>query len=240
MQLPPQRRVNCRPNAESRLPMLAPVLVEGMSLDELEEMAQRCNPALAQAAARVEAARGEWLQAGLYPNPRGGYLASEINDEHQAGQQGAFFGQEIVTAGKLRRSRDAAAQAVRQAECALAAGRCRVLSDVRRAFYDALVAQRSVELTGQLVRVGQEGERAAESLLRAKEVSRVDVLQARIEADSARILAEKARNRLAGRLAEPGGRRWRRRHAAGPAVGRDSRRPGPVDVGRGDPSRALR
>ena len=37
--------------------------------------------------------------------------------------------------------------------------------------------------------------RAAESLLQAKEVSRVDVLQARIEADSARILAEKARNR---------------------------------------------
>jgi cobalt-zinc-cadmium efflux system outer membrane protein len=168
---------------------------EGMSLGELEEIAQRCNPVLALAAARVEAARGEWLQAGLYPNPRAGYLASEINDEHQAGQQGAFFGQEIVTAGKLRRNRDVAAQTVRQAECALAAQRCRVLSDVRRAFYDALVAQRSVELTGQLVRVGQEGERAAESLLRAKEVSRVDLLQARIEADSARILAEKARNR---------------------------------------------
>jgi cobalt-zinc-cadmium efflux system outer membrane protein len=173
----------------------APVLAEPMSLEALEAIAQRCNPVLAQAAARVEAARGEWLQVGLYPNPQAGYLASEINDEHQAGQQGAFFGQEIVTNGKLQKNRDAAAQAIRQAECVLATQRCRVLSDVRRAFYDTLVAQRTIELTDQLVRIGQEGVRAAESLSRAKEASRVDVLQARIEADSARILAEKARNR---------------------------------------------
>ncbi|MEN6451393.1 MAG: TolC family protein [Thermoguttaceae bacterium] len=173
----------------------APSSVEGMTLGELEGIAQRCNPVLSQAMARVEAARGEWVQAGLYPNPRTGYVASEINDEHQAGQQGAFFGQEIVTNGKLQRGRDAAAQAVRQAECAFEAERCRVLTDVRRAFYEALVAQRNVELTGQLVRIGQEGVRVAESLLRGKEGSRVDLLQARIEADSARILAERACNR---------------------------------------------
>jgi len=71
----------------------------------------------------------------------------------------------------------------------------RVVNDVRRAFYDVLVAQRTVELVDQLVRVGQEGVRAADGLLKAKEVSRFDVLQARIEADSAQILSEKARNR---------------------------------------------
>ena len=170
-------------------------LPQGMTLAEWEAMAERNSPTLAQAAARVQAMRGEWLQSGLYPNPRAGYKASEIGDDGQAGQQGAFFGQEFVTAGKLGRARDAADQAVQQAQWAWEAQRGRVISDVRRAFYDVLVAQRSVELTDQLVRIGQEGVRAAEQLLRAKEVSRVDVLQARIEADSARILAEKARNR---------------------------------------------
>lgn len=168
---------------------------QGMTMAELEAMAEQNNPTLAQAVARVQAARGEWQQAGLYPNPRTGYKANEINDDKQAGQQGAFFGQEVVTAGKLQRAQDVAYQAVQQAEWACAAQRQRVINDVRRAFYDVLVAQRTVELTNQLVRVGQEGVRAADQLLKAKEVSRVDVLQARIEADSARILAEKARNR---------------------------------------------
>lgn len=170
---------------------------QGMTLCELEALAEQNNPTLAQAFARVQAARGEWEQAGLYPNPRTGYKGVEINDDKQAGQQGAFFGQEFVTGGKLQRARDAAYQAVQQAEWAYAAQRQRVINDVRRAFYDVLVAQRTVELSDQLVCVGQEGVHAAEQLFKAKEVSRVDVLQARIEADSARILAEKARNRHA-------------------------------------------
>jgi outer membrane protein, heavy metal efflux system len=170
---------------------------QGIGLAQWEAMAERCNPTLAQAAARVEAARGEAVQAGLYPNPRAGYLASEIGDEGQAGQQGAFVGQEFVTNGKLKLSRHAAQQAVMQAEWSWAVQRARVINDVRRAFYDVLVAQRTIELTDQLVRVGVEGVRAAEALLKLKEKSRFDTLQARIEADSAQIMAEKARNRYA-------------------------------------------
>jgi len=52
-----------------------------------------------------------------------------------------------------------------------------------------------VELTEQLVRIGEQGIKAAEELMKAKEVARVDVLQSRIEADSAKILLDKARNR---------------------------------------------
>ena len=172
-----------------------PAASQGMTLAELGRLAECNNPTLAQAAARVEAARALWLQAGLYPNPRAGYQASEINDEKQAGQQGAFFGQEFVTAGKLKLSQAAAHRAIEQAQCAWAAQRGRVENDVRRAFYDVLVAQRTIELSDQLVRVGREGVRAAEELFKAKEVGRVDILQARIEADSAGIISQKARNR---------------------------------------------
>lgn len=158
-------------------------------------MAERCNPTLAQAVARVQAARGQSLQVGLYPNPVVGYVGSEIGNEGRAGQQGSFIGQEVVTAGKLHWNRAVASQEVRQAEYAWATQRFRVLTDVRRGFYDVLVAQRTVELAEQLVGVGERGVKTTEDLMKAKEVARVDVLQSRIEADSARILLEKARNR---------------------------------------------
>jgi outer membrane protein, heavy metal efflux system len=172
-----------------------PAPSQGMSLAEWETMAEQNNPTLTQAVARIQAARAECVQAGLYPNPRVGYQATEIGDEGQAGQQGGYVGQEFVTNGKLKRNRELAAQVVRQSECAWVSQHGRVISDVRRAFYDVLVAQRTIELSDQLVRIGREGVRAADGLLKAKEVSRVDVLQAKIEADSAQILAEKARNR---------------------------------------------
>jgi len=167
----------------------------GMTLAELEAMAERCNPTLAQAAARVQAARGQHLQVGQYPNPVVGYLGSEIGNEGRAGQQGGFIGQEVVTARKLQLNRAIASQEIREAEYVWQAQRFRVLTDVRRGFYDLLVAQRTVELAEQLIGIGERGLKAAEELLKAKEVAPADVLQARIESDSAKILLEKARNR---------------------------------------------
>ncbi len=188
--LPPEGQFQPAP-----LPAGEPRPAAGLTLADLEERAESCNPTLAQAAARVQAARAQCLQAGLYPNPVIGYLGSEIGNEGRAGQQGGFIGQEVVTAGKLRLNRAVAGQEIRQAEYAWEAQRFRVLTDVRRGFYDVLVAQRTVELAEQLVGIGERGVKAAEELLKAEEVARADLLQARIEADSARILLDKARSR---------------------------------------------
>lgn len=168
-----------------------------MTLAELEETALRCNPTVAQAARRAQAARGRWVQAGLYPNPVAGYVGAEIGNEGQGGQQGGFVGQEIVTAGKLRHQQNVAEQEIRQAEWDFQSQRQRVLTDVRSGFYEVLIAQRSMELAEQLLRIGEEGVRATKSLLEAGEVARVDVLQARIEAETARVLLQRARNRHA-------------------------------------------
>ncbi|OHB85870.1 MAG: hypothetical protein A2V98_24875 [Planctomycetes bacterium RBG_16_64_12] len=166
-----------------------------MALAELEEMALQRNPTLAQAAARVEAARGNYVQVGLHPNPVAGYIGAEMGNEGRAGQQGGFLSQELVTAKKLQLNRSVASEEVRQAEYAWEMQRQRVLTDVRRSFYDVLVAQRTVELTEQLARLGEEGVKSVEALIRGKEVARGDLLQARIEADTANVLLERARNR---------------------------------------------
>jgi outer membrane protein, heavy metal efflux system len=166
-----------------------------MTLAALEDIAQRNNPTLSQAAARVQAAQAQCLQVGLYPNPVLGYKGIEIGNEGRAGQQGGFFSQEIVTAGKLGLNQEVAAQEVQQAQWAFDIQRRRVLTDVRRGYFEVLFAQRTVGLSDQLVQVGRQGVTAAESLKKAQEVGRADVLQARIEAESANVQSERAKNR---------------------------------------------
>jgi cobalt-zinc-cadmium efflux system outer membrane protein len=187
------------PPAASRLPaqpeLIGPQDNASLSLPDLENIALANNPTLAQAEAALQAARGTWVQAGLYPNPMIGYMGNEIGNEGRAGMNGLFVNQEFVTGGKLRLSRAAAAQQIRAAEQQLAAQRLRVLSDVRSAFVEVLTAQRTLQLAVELERIGSEGVRAADALLTAMEVSRVDVLQARIEADGARLLLVRAQNR---------------------------------------------
>jgi cobalt-zinc-cadmium efflux system outer membrane protein len=182
----------------------------GLTLAELQAAALEQHPALKQAQMKIEAARGKWLQAGLYPNPVAGYEGDEIGDEHSAGKQGAFFAQELVTAGKLRLNRAVVSHEVQQAQHEWAAQRQRVLNDVATAYCDLLAAQRGWELAGQLARIGEESLEAAERLLDAKQVSRVDVLAARIETASARLRRASAENRyraawrrLAAALGQP-------------------------------------
>ena len=63
-----------------------------LSLIDLEQIAVRSNPTLRQAQARVNAARGRWVQGGLRPNPVIGFSGSEIGNEGAAGQHGMFVG----------------------------------------------------------------------------------------------------------------------------------------------------
>ena len=173
----------------------APAAESDTTLAELEQTALANNPTLVQAAARIRAAEGKCLQAGYYPNPTIGYRGEEIGVEGSVGQQGAFVGQEIVTAGKLRLRSAVAASEVARAEFAWQVQRARVVNDVRAVGCEVLVAQRIVEVNQELVRIGQQAVQAAENLLKGQEVSRVDLLQARIEADSAKLQLHDAVNR---------------------------------------------
>lgn len=168
-----------------------------LALSDLECMALKNSPAMVLAAARVDAARGQWQQVGLYPNPAAGYLATEIGDEQKAGQQGGYLSQQFVMGGKRRLDQAAAGQEVQRLQREFDAQRLRLVSDVRISFYETLIAQQRIDLANQLTRVGQEGLAVTELLLKGKEASKPDLLQARIESNSARILAENARNAYA-------------------------------------------
>lgn len=167
----------------------------GWTLEQVEQTALDNNPTLAQMQARVEAARGRWVQAGLMPNPLLGYSGQQLGSQGLAEQHGVMAQIELVRLQKLRLNRAIVAEEIGIAEQHLAAQEMRVLTDARIGFYDVLTAQRRVELNEELVAINNKAVQAAERLLNAKEVSRVDVLQARIEADQAKILLVNAKQR---------------------------------------------
>jgi cobalt-zinc-cadmium efflux system outer membrane protein len=186
------------PLASPQLPLEIPspqVPQVTLTLAELEQMALRHNPAVGRAVAQVRAFRGDYVQAGLYPNPTVAYSGEEMGDGGTAGKQGGFIGQEFVTAGKRRFDCAVANSAVTRAQEELNAARLRVLTDVRTAFYETLVAQQRIEITKQLVAVAQEAHKTAQALMEAKEASLVDVLQSQIEVDSAGILLSNAEHK---------------------------------------------
>jgi cobalt-zinc-cadmium efflux system outer membrane protein len=175
------------------LPPGAPQRLLGLA--DLEHMAIRANPAIIRASALVGAARGNLVQVGLPPNPTVGYDGQQLGSGGRAEQHGILFSQEIVRGGKLRLNRAVAEQEMARAQQELAVAQQRVLTDVRIAFYQVLLAQRQIDLTENLVRISRQGANAVDALVKAKEGTRADLLQAQLEVENAQVLARNARNR---------------------------------------------
>lgn len=167
---------------------------ETLTLGQLEAAAFRHNPTLVRAGARMQAAQGRQVQAGLYPNPVVGYHATEVGNRGTAGQQGGFVSQRFITAGKLQLDQQIVGKEIDEAHFRFHGQELRVLSDVRVRFYDALVAQRRLELTQELARIGDKLEKATETLLKGGQGTENDLLQAGIRADESRILFDNASN----------------------------------------------
>jgi cobalt-zinc-cadmium efflux system outer membrane protein len=169
-----------------------------LTLSDLEQQAIQNNPTLAQAAARVEAARGRSLQAGLYPNPTVGYEGDRIGAAGTAGEmQGLFIDQTIVTGGKLRLNRARVAQEISQAEAQVLAQQYRVLNGVRVRFYQLLAMQRLIDVQSNLLGVAEDAVKTTEELINVGAANKADLLQARIEARQERVALKNARTQYA-------------------------------------------
>lgn len=166
-----------------------------LTLADAESLALAAHPAMREAEGMVRAARGEWLQVGLRPNPQIGYMGNEIGDEGHAGMQGGYVSQEFVTADKLGLSRAAAQRGIGAAEQRLERTRLQVVTTVRTYYYETLVAERGLAFAQQLEQIGTQALQASELRLKALEGTQAAVLQSQVEADSANLLVIQAENR---------------------------------------------
>jgi cobalt-zinc-cadmium efflux system outer membrane protein len=169
--------------------------VEVLGVEDLEQIALINNPSLARAGALVSSARGNWVQVGLPPNPAWGYLGQQLGSGNKATQHALLIDGEIITGGKLRWNRAVAEQEILRAEQNWFAQQQRVLTDVRIAFYQALLAQRSLDLSVRLLSIAHEAQNTARRLFDAGETSEVDFRQAEIEVFNAENNQNDARQR---------------------------------------------
>ncbi|MER3440569.1 MAG: hypothetical protein C4296_04225 [Gemmataceae bacterium] len=209
---------------------VAPAQAAGQPLDlpALIEIALAQHPELALAQAQVDAASGEAVQAGLYPNPRIGWMGEEMGMRHgAAGRQGPIVEQEIVTGGKLRLAQTAASYAVLAAQANLITRRFALITQVRHAYYDYLSARRERETAEELVRIAEEAVRVTRIKLAAGGGSDLDVVRAELELNlnRTRLVAagereQAARRQLAIAIGDP--------ESVLPAIQGDLEAPGPV------------
>jgi len=187
------------------------------TLAALESAVLAAHPAVIAARRQVDAARGQYVQAGLKYNPTLLYQADEVGNEQSAGLQVLGMSQRFVTAGKLGLARQVQAQQVQKQIAQLQLTELRVLTQLRIAYARALVAQQRVELTQQMAELAAASVESVQALYDAAEVSKVSLLQARVEAERTSIAADVAATQLDA---------FRRALAA--AAGLDVLAPGPI------------
>jgi cobalt-zinc-cadmium efflux system outer membrane protein len=156
------------------------VVSQNWSLATIESLALQQNPAVLQASASAHKAMGYRGQVGLKPNPVVGYQASQLADRG-TDQHVAFVEQDIVLGDKLRKNQRVLNQEIQSQLWEVETQRFRVLTDIRQRFYEALAAQRRMELAAEFEEVAIKGVTFAEARVSAKEGTRPEVLQAEIQ-----------------------------------------------------------
>jgi cobalt-zinc-cadmium efflux system outer membrane protein len=174
-----------------------------LTLDEVERLALARNPTLVQAGAQVDAAKGRATQAGLLPNPTVGYAGEDLSAARSGagalgdtvrGSHGFFVEQTIPLGGKLARGRDLFTREAQQADALVAAQRQRVLTAVRLAYRDAVIADRRVAVRDSLARLAAEAVTVSGQLFNVGAADRPDTLEADIEARRAALALVDAKN----------------------------------------------
>ena len=155
------------------------------TLDEFSSLALQNHPRMKAARASVEGARGEAVQARLYPNPTLAGSSPQLAGPDS--QWNGFVSQEFVTAGKLKLAQQAALRGVQRTEYELVRARYEVLTGVRRAFYKLLVAQRKLIIFKQLYDISNRSYRLGQDLAAAGEGTKADTLFWSIERDRAEV-----------------------------------------------------
>ncbi len=166
-----------------------------MRLSDLEDLALRYNPTIAQATAAIAMQQGTWQQAGLYPNPQVGYVRTDASNPTQSQTNGFFAAQEFVTAHKLQLAQAVEAREAERLRWEWQAQRMRVLNDLQVRYYEVLGAQEQLAIADHLLGLAEEGVRAVDQQLKTQLATRPDALQARIQLSSLRMVRKDAHAR---------------------------------------------
>ncbi len=151
------------------------------TLEQFEAAAIQNNPTLNIAVALVQAARHQATQAGLKPNPTFGIWSEEIGNADSA-LLGAYIRQVRQRGGKRCLNQKVKEYESRVLEREYEQQKLRILTDVRTAFFNLLIAQRQTQLTKQLNEAQTTAAQQIKKLYESEESPKTDLFQAEIKA----------------------------------------------------------
>ncbi|MCI0642867.1 MAG: TolC family protein [Gemmataceae bacterium] len=162
-------------------------------LRSLWSLAQDNLPELREAAADYEAAVGQAIQAGAYPNPRLQYVHDLVGSAvNPRGHVALALHQEIITGGKRQLDRAIAGRHLEQATLALDARRIEMQSRLRRDYYDYLNLLATAQVHRDTIKTIEEALRLSRQLLeKAKLGAQTDILALETLLEEAQSAAEK-------------------------------------------------
>ncbi len=135
-------------------------------LADLQRLAAIYSPAIKNAEAALEAAKGAAKQAGAYPNPTV-FFEQDTVGTGPAGYEGFGFHQTVKTAGKLRLAQAAAMMDVLNAELALKRAYTDLSYAVRTNYFAVLVAREGMKVNQALYEFTDEIFRAQVEMIQA-------------------------------------------------------------------------
>jgi cobalt-zinc-cadmium efflux system outer membrane protein len=177
----------------ARVDALAPG--RSYTLEDLQSIALSANPLIPQAEAQIMALRGAAIQAGLHPNPVIGYEADTVGSGGTPNYHGGYVNTTIKTAGKLGLAESVANVDVWNADLMRQKARIDLITQVRGAYFAALIARENVKVTEALVRFTDSVYQIQLDQLKGGLVSVYEPIQLRALAVQARTALAQARNR---------------------------------------------
>ena len=162
---------------------------QALTLEGAIGLALESNPELRASSGRMDAAAGRAYQARLWSNP-----ALELSAEDWPVSGGGFAGakklvglsQTVPFPGKKKLDRQIGLAGMHASEAELGLRRLELVRDVKATFFQALAAQRLVEVSGELVRVAESSAATARKRVAAGAAADQEQLRAEIPLEQAR------------------------------------------------------
>lgn len=126
------------------------------TLSDFQRIAAENSPTLVQAAADVQASKGNLIQTKTYQNPTWSLQEQASNNNSTGGSFGFTVDQVVSTGGKMRLQTAAAEKQLENSELALRRARSDLATQVRNAYYGLLVAKETMRVTRALAALTDE------------------------------------------------------------------------------------
>jgi len=168
-------------------------------LDRIIELALERNPAIASAQSVIEQNEGLRTQAGAYPNPTvgaqtaNGAIRDPSNGDRMT-EYGMTLHQTVEWPGMRAARQDAAAAGLSGATVGLDEAKLNLIAEVKGAFYELLLAERTVDLLQQNLEIVQEVARIVKARVRSGEGPQFEAVKADVEVLKAKQEMTKAKN----------------------------------------------